>query len=79
MPGPGFAVIDLETTGLFPGGHDRIVELAVVHVDEHGLITGQISRPPQCPTGSPAPMRRYSSRRCRMPRRPSRPGVALPM
>jgi DNA polymerase-3 subunit epsilon len=41
MPGPGFAVIDLETTGLFPGGHDRIVELAVVHVDDHGLITGQ--------------------------------------
>lgn len=41
MPGPGFAVIDLETTGLFPGGRDRIVELAVVHVDEHGLITGQ--------------------------------------
>ena len=31
MPGPGFAVIDLETTGLFPGGYDRIVELAVVH------------------------------------------------
>lgn len=41
MPGPGFAVIDLETTGLFPGGHDRIVELAVVHVDRRGLITGQ--------------------------------------
>ncbi len=40
MSGPGFAVIDLETTGLFPGGHDRIVELAVVHVDDHGLITG---------------------------------------
>jgi DNA polymerase-3 subunit epsilon len=41
MPARGFAVIDLETTGLFPGGHDRIVELAVVHVDDHGLITGQ--------------------------------------
>ncbi|MBN9140060.1 MAG: DNA polymerase III subunit epsilon [Micrococcales bacterium] len=41
MAGPGFAVIDLETTGLFPGGHDRIVELAVVHVDDHGLITGR--------------------------------------
>lgn len=41
MPAPGFAVIDLETTGLFPGGHDRIVELAVVHVDDRGNITGQ--------------------------------------
>jgi hypothetical protein len=41
MPARGFAVIDLETTGLFPGGHDRIVELAVVHIDDQGLITGQ--------------------------------------
>ena len=41
MPGPGFAVIDFETTGLFPGGHDRVVELAVVHVDLDGRITGQ--------------------------------------
>lgn len=41
MPGPGFAVIDLETTGLSPGAHERIVELAVVHTDEHGTITGE--------------------------------------
>lgn len=40
MPGPGFAVIDFETTGLFPGGHDRVVEVAVVHADPHGTITG---------------------------------------
>jgi DNA polymerase III subunit epsilon len=41
MPGPGFAVIDFETTGLFPGGHDRVVEVAVVHADPHGTITGR--------------------------------------
>ena len=41
MPGPGFAAIDFETTGLFPGGHDRVIELAVVHVDMNGEITGQ--------------------------------------
>jgi DNA polymerase-3 subunit epsilon len=33
----GYAVLDLETTGLFPGGHDRVVEIAVVHLDESGL------------------------------------------
>lgn len=36
----GIAVIDLETTGLFPS-RDRIVELAVVHMDEGGFITGR--------------------------------------
>lgn len=38
---PGFAVLDFETTGLFPNGHDRVIELAVVHVNEHGRIEGQ--------------------------------------
>ncbi len=29
----GFAVVDLETTGLFPGGHDRVVEIGIVALD----------------------------------------------
>lgn len=41
MPAPGFAVIDFETTGLFPGGHDRVIEVAVVHVSAEGQIEGQ--------------------------------------
>lgn len=41
MRGPGFAVVDLETTGLFTGGHDRVIEIAVVHTDENGTITGE--------------------------------------
>ncbi len=32
----GYAVLDFETTGVFPT-HDRVIELAVVHVDEAGL------------------------------------------
>lgn len=32
----GYAVVDVETTGLFPGGNDRIVEVAVVHVSPGG-------------------------------------------
>jgi len=36
----GFAVIDFETTGLFPGRGDRVVEVAVVHVDPDGTVTG---------------------------------------
>ena len=29
----GFAVVDVETTGLFPGGHDRVVEIGIVALD----------------------------------------------
>lgn len=36
-----YAVIDLETTGFDPLRHDRIVEIAVVHVDEHGDLTSE--------------------------------------
>ena len=41
MTAQGFAVIDFETTGLFPGGHDRVIEIGVVHTDAHGSVTGQ--------------------------------------
>ena len=34
----GYAVVDVETTGLFPGGHDRIVEIAVVQVSAAGEV-----------------------------------------
>lgn len=41
MSAAGFAVIDFETTGLFPEQHDRAVEVAIVHTDEFGRVTGQ--------------------------------------
>jgi len=41
VAGPGFAIVDVETTGLFPGGHDRVVEIAIVHANEYGHVTGQ--------------------------------------
>ena len=33
-----FAVVDLETTGIYAGGHDRIVEIAVVRTSADGAI-----------------------------------------
>jgi DNA polymerase III subunit epsilon len=36
-----FAVLDLETTGLFPGGHDRVVEVGIVQLGDHCGIEGE--------------------------------------
>jgi DNA polymerase-3 subunit epsilon len=33
-----FAVIDLETTGIYPGGCDRIIEVAIVTADPSGIV-----------------------------------------
>ena len=41
MPAPGFAIFDTETTGLSSDGPDRIIEIAIVHADANGMITGQ--------------------------------------
>ncbi|MEZ6009760.1 MAG: exonuclease domain-containing protein [Planctomycetota bacterium] len=38
---PGYAVIDVETTGFHAFGPDRVVEVAVVQVDPSGRITGE--------------------------------------
>ncbi|WP_333812380.1 exonuclease domain-containing protein [Timonella senegalensis] len=37
----GFAVVDFETTGFNSRGSDRVVEVAVVHVDRRGNVTGK--------------------------------------
>ncbi len=39
----GYTVIDLETTGLFPAKHDRVVELGVVYLSEDGEIEDEWS------------------------------------
>ncbi len=39
--GVGYAVVDTETTGFAARGRDRIVEIAVVHLDEHGAVTDE--------------------------------------
>jgi len=37
----GYAVVHVETTGLLSTGHDRVIEVSVVHVDCRGRITGE--------------------------------------
>ncbi|KPG83514.1 exonuclease domain-containing protein [Frigoribacterium sp. RIT-PI-h] len=34
----GYAVIDVETTGLWPGRHHRVIEIGIVHLDAHGEV-----------------------------------------
>lgn len=34
----GYAVIDVETTGLWPGRHHRIIEIGIVHLDADGEV-----------------------------------------
>ena len=41
MSAPGFAVLDFETTGFFPLLDDRVVELAVVHLNREGAVEGR--------------------------------------
>lgn len=37
----GFAVVDLETTGIHPGRYERVIEVGVVHVAPDGRIEGR--------------------------------------
>lgn len=39
----GYTCIDFETTGLFPTRHDRVLEVGVVFVDQHGSVEGEWS------------------------------------
>ena len=39
----GYAVVDVETTGLRPSWSDRVVEIGVVHLDSAGAVTGEWS------------------------------------
>ncbi|WP_181778858.1 exonuclease domain-containing protein [Pseudonocardia pini] len=39
MSAPGYAVVDVETTGIQPGFRHRIAEIAIVHLDPSGVVT----------------------------------------
>lgn len=37
----GYAVVDTETTGISPGYHNRIAEIAIIHVNTAGAVTDE--------------------------------------
>ncbi|GAA1776676.1 exonuclease domain-containing protein [Streptomonospora arabica] len=39
----GYAVVDVETTGITPASHHRVMEVAVVYLDESGSTVGEWS------------------------------------
>lgn len=39
----GYTVVDLETTGLFPQKHDRIIEIGIVRVSDEGAVVDEWS------------------------------------
>jgi DNA polymerase-3 subunit epsilon len=41
MAGPGFAVLEFETTGILAGDTDRVTEVAVVQLSAEGRVQGQ--------------------------------------
>lgn len=43
MSAHGYAVVDTETTGIQPGYRHRIAEIAIVHLDPDGTVTGEWS------------------------------------
>jgi DNA polymerase-3 subunit epsilon len=43
MAGPGFAVLEFETTGILAGENDRVTEVAIVHLSPEGRVQGQWS------------------------------------
>ena len=36
-----YVVVDVETTGCYPGGHDRIVETGMVGLDPEGSVVDE--------------------------------------
>lgn len=52
-PAVRFAVVDLETTGLFAGGHHRVIEIGIVSLDENASSSnlGALSSTPAGTSG----------------------------
>jgi DNA polymerase-3 subunit epsilon len=74
----GYAVFDIETTG-FRLHPDSIVEIAVVHVDERGAITGSWDTLLRPRDGEVGPSHVHGVRRAMVERAPSFAEVAAPL